>query len=170
MPEVKRYPENGLTMGQIKEIANERMEKWGKRWVIPAGWHFSFNKLKNSLGYCRYNQKTIQLSVYWLNRPKADLIKTIDHEIAHIIAGSLAAHGPEWKAIMLQMGHAPDRCSQVDPSVAGPKYKYGIFYENKLVKGYHNRPARKVYANLPTLYLLSDPVNTKGKLEIRQIG
>jgi hypothetical protein len=69
---------------------------------------------------------------------------------------------------MIEFGHAPDRCSSVEDHQR-PAYKFGIFYKDKLVKGYHNTPALKVFRSLPTLYLRGQP-ESKGKLEIKRIS
>jgi hypothetical protein len=162
-PTARRFPENGMTVAEIFQLAVSRMNMRS----VPAGWGFGFNRNKRSLGMCKYNKKIIELSLLWLNRPKADLIKTIDHEIAHILCPG-DGHGHVWKQKMIEFGHAPDRCSPVKDSQR-PAYKFGIFYGDKLVKGYHNRPSAKVFKGLPFMYLTSQP-ESRGKLVIKRIS
>jgi len=39
---------------------------------------------------------------------------TFWHELAHILAGWGAGHGPEWKRVMRRLGRVPDRCHRQD--------------------------------------------------------
>ena len=162
---IKRFPENSMTVAEIMQLAEERMIHWN----VPKDWTFRFNSLKNYIGYCRYRPKTIELSIHFLNRPVHQIIKTIDHEIAHIFAGNRAGHGPIWQQQMIRMGHNPEVKSVVDREKTGPVFKYGIFHGEKLVKGYHNRPAQKIVDRLPHMWVTGKP-QTKGQLVIKQIS
>lgn len=158
----KRFPKNDMTVQDIHNLALERLSYWG---VDPA-WSFKFNKLKNSVGICRYRPKTIELSIHFLNRSRDAIITTLDHEIAHIFCPG-DGHGPEWQQKMRDMGHAAERLAKVQTDER-PSYKYGIFHGDVLVKGYHNRPSAKVFAGLPFLYVTGQP-QTRGQLVVKKM-
>jgi predicted SprT family Zn-dependent metalloprotease len=74
-------------------------------------WTFTWNRRKRSLGLCRYHEKTIQLSVYFVRDNGIEAVReTILHEIAHALAGQPAGHGPAWKAVCRKIGCLPVRC------------------------------------------------------------
>ena len=54
-----------------------------------------------------------------LKRHPAALVPTLAHELAHAVVrarhgGRVRDHGAEWKSIMRRMGHAPERCHDMD--------------------------------------------------------
>lgn len=53
----------------------------------------------------------------WRRASPAERRQTVIHELAHILADAFAnrhtRHGPEWKAMMRQLGAEPDRCHLV---------------------------------------------------------
>ena len=102
-----------------------------------------------------------------MNRPRKEIINTIDHEIAHALLPPGIGHGPEWKQKMRDMGYAPSRIANVKNDER-PAYKYGIFHGDVLVKGYHNRPSAKVFERLPFMYVTGKP-QTRGQLVIRDL-
>lgn len=48
-----------------------------------------------------------------------ELIDTVRHEAAHVLAGQKAGHGPAWKAWAVRLGARPERCAP--PSVEAPE-------------------------------------------------
>src|SRR5262249_48938208 len=75
------------------------------------GWRFTWNRRKRSLGLCRYREKTIQLSIYFVRDNGLEAVReTILHEIAHALAGEDAGHGPLWKSVCRRIGCKPERC------------------------------------------------------------
>lgn len=74
-------------------------------------WNFAWNRRKRSLGLCRYSEKRIELSLYFVQgNGEGPVRETILHEIAHALAGEDAGHGPAWKAVCVQIGCKPERC------------------------------------------------------------
>lgn len=51
----------------------------------------------------------IRLSKYLVEIPREQVIDVILHEIAHVIAGHEAGHGPKWKAACIKVGANPRR-------------------------------------------------------------
>jgi predicted SprT family Zn-dependent metalloprotease len=63
----------------------------GKRWRLKL------NKRHTSLGRCDFDQKVIELSIYFIDHNNADAVgEIILHEIAHALAGDTAGHGSLW--------------------------------------------------------------------------
>jgi predicted SprT family Zn-dependent metalloprotease len=76
------------------------------------GWSFRFNRSKLNLGLCRWGVRTIELSVYFVERNPLEAVRqTLLHEVAHALAGRQAGHGPAWKAVCLRIGARPERLS-----------------------------------------------------------
>jgi predicted SprT family Zn-dependent metalloprotease len=78
-------------------------------------WHFAYNRRKQSMGFCRYGMKTIELSGFLVARNGAEEIHdTILHEIAHALVGPGHGHDAVWKRKCLEIGARPVRCGQAD--------------------------------------------------------
>jgi len=76
-----------------------------------AQWTFAWNRRKRSLGLCRYAEKRIELSLYFVQANGVEPVReTILHEIAHALAGEKAGHGAAWKAMCAVVGCRPERC------------------------------------------------------------
>jgi predicted SprT family Zn-dependent metalloprotease len=81
-------------------------------------WHFAYNRRKQSMGFCRYASKTIELSCYLVvqNGPE-EVEDTILHEIAHALVGPGHGHNTVWKRKCIEIGARPVRCGQADMPV-----------------------------------------------------
>lgn len=78
-------------------------------------WSFAFNRRKRAMGFCRYDIRTIELSIYFVERNGHDLIRdTLLHEIAHALVGPDHGHDAVWKRQCLAIGAKPVRCSHAD--------------------------------------------------------
>lgn len=78
-----------------------------------SDWRFRFNRRKRAMGLCRYEMKTIELSIHFvLRNDQAQVVDTILHEIAHALAGYAAGHGAKWRRICRQIGASPQRCGE----------------------------------------------------------
>jgi hypothetical protein len=156
-----------MTKGEILQLTFSLMAKHN---LLEKGWSFKWNNRKRCWGLCSYAKKEIQLSqVMFVETVKYEDVKnTILHEIAHALTPG-HKHGPVWRMKCREIGCSDDRTASYEgkPTFA---YQWGIFYENKLVKGYLRRPSDKVFRSLPTMYLRSAPAETKGKLKIKQIS
>ena len=151
---------------EIQELALELMSLHG---LIENGWSFSWCKRKTCWGLCNYTKKSIQLSSFLFTPDvKYQSVKeTIIHEIAHALT-PFHGHDWVWQMKCREIGGNPSRTASYERKPED-LYKWGIFYENELVKGYHRKPAETVFRRLPTMYLKCDPKNTKGKLTIAEI-
>lgn len=92
--------------------ATERVEKLMREHGL-SDWRFQFNRRKRAMGLCRYEAKTIELSIHFVTRNDAASVEdTILHEIAHALAGHAAGHGPRWRRVCAKIGAEPRRCGQ----------------------------------------------------------
>lgn len=74
---------------------------------VPLYWSFGFDNGKRRYGICNFAKKAITVSKYYVTSPQVtlgDVKNLILHEIAHVLAGPGAAHGPEWKRIARRIG------------------------------------------------------------------
>ncbi len=103
-------PERYARRQQARQLALELMVQHGL-----TGWIFAFNKRKRGLGLCRYTTKTIELSIYLVDRNSLDEIRdTILHEIAHALVGPDHGHDEVWKRKCIEIGARPERCGEAD--------------------------------------------------------
>jgi SprT protein len=88
-------------------------------------WSFGFDKARNRFGCCNYTLRTITLSEHIVGVNTLDrCIETVQHEVAHALAGYDAAHGPVWKTHARAVGLAnPKRCCSVADVAAVAKYR-----------------------------------------------
>ena len=89
----------------------EEIEATAKRLFAQHGlhdWTFIFNNTRRAIGMCNYTSKKISLTKkYAMAMTRAQIMNTLNHEIAHALAGYEAGHGPKWRAIAKQLGATP---------------------------------------------------------------
>jgi len=91
---------------QARQLALDLMQQYRL-----AHWTFGWNRRKRSLGLCRYAERRIELSFYFVQANGEEPVReTILHEVAHALAGEKAGHGPRWKAMCAVVGCKPERC------------------------------------------------------------
>lgn len=79
------------------------------------GWTFKWDRATKRMGQTNYTRRTLSLSLPLFSIPEniAQVADTILHEIAHIIAGFDAGHGPAWRHTAVMVGAKPQRCGSV---------------------------------------------------------
>lgn len=93
--------------------AIELINEFKERGLIEKEWSFAWNKRKCALGVCNYKYKIIFLSTeHVIYGTEAEIEDTIRHELAHILAGNKAGHGPEWIKACKITGAKPKRCAE----------------------------------------------------------
>jgi predicted SprT family Zn-dependent metalloprotease len=103
-------PERYARRVAARKLALELMARHGL-----IGWSFDLNRQKRTLGLCRYGTKTIELSIYLVDRNDPEVVReTILHEIAHALVGPGHGHDRVWKAKAIEIGARPERCGQAD--------------------------------------------------------
>jgi predicted SprT family Zn-dependent metalloprotease len=107
-----------------------------------AAWTFGWNWRKRALGLCRYRERRIELSRWFVQANGEEMVReTVLHEIAHALAGEKAGHGAKWKAMCLRVGCKPERCDKGEAVM--PKGRWGATC-GSCGKEYwrHKRPAK----------------------------
>lgn len=84
------------------------------------GWKFEWDRAKKRYGCTHYGHpKRITLSRPLTElRTQEQVERTIKHELAHVLAGAKAGHGPVWRAHARALGIPAVRCSN-DVSIPG---------------------------------------------------
>src|SRR5947209_15800968 len=91
-----------------RELAHELIARHGL-----FGWGFAFNHRKRAMGLCRFAARTIEVSVYLVERNDLDEVRdTLLHEIAHALVGPGHGHDAVWQAKCREIGARPQRCGQ----------------------------------------------------------
>ena len=81
-------PTGGATMQQVENHAAELLERHLNTGAPATWWRFRFETATSPAGICRYNTRTIALSVSFVLRASWDDIRdTLLHEVAHAIVG-----------------------------------------------------------------------------------
>jgi predicted SprT family Zn-dependent metalloprotease len=79
------------------------------------GWSFAFNRRKEAVGLCVFDRRTIELSIYFVERnPEEEIRDTILHEIAHALVGAQHGHDKVWQEKCSEIGARPERCGHAD--------------------------------------------------------
>jgi len=158
-----------LHIDMVNKAVAKALEVSGRN-ILLEGWVFKYSKALKCFGMCHYNTKTITLS-----EPLADsssyaaVMDTITHEIAHVLAGHAAGHGPTWVEIHKSMGGPGTRttlfCKEQEDLIAS-KYKWHVI--NTLDGTVAYRYLRKPRTNWSTAYIRGKP-ETLGKLVLRAV-
>ena len=95
-----------------EKTLNKILDDFKQKGLISKKWKFKWSNSKRVLGLCDYVNKTIYISRYHAKySSRSNVIDTMNHEIAHIIAGSKAGHGDKWKRACSLTGARPEaRC------------------------------------------------------------
>ncbi len=97
-----------MTLYDVQQMALELM---GEHAELDS-WKFKFDNAKGRCGQCRYRQREISISRYYVGLNDADNIRdTLLHEIAHALVGSGHGHNRTWKMMARKVGARPIRCA-----------------------------------------------------------
>src|SRR4051794_12385578 len=97
-----------MEFGEAERAARDLMLLFGL-----ADWDFAWNWRKRALGLCRYRERRIELSRWFVKANGEEMVReTVLHEIAHALAGEKAGHGDRWKAMCVKVGCKPERCDR----------------------------------------------------------
>jgi predicted SprT family Zn-dependent metalloprotease len=104
-PKAKTISLVGREPLRTTSAAQKIMKDTFKSHALP-GWTILFaeHTVKRA-GSCSYRTKTIRINKLYATRvEEKELNNTVLHEIAHMIAGQGAGHGPKWKQIAKEIG------------------------------------------------------------------
>lgn len=108
-----------------------------------TGWRLVFDsRPKRRLGQCRYGPKEIAISSFHVDgtSPLESVLNTLRHEVAHILAGSKAKHGPIWRSWARKVGADPSRCGSIDAEhMPAKKWELVCRNCNKVLAKRHRR-------------------------------
>lgn len=84
-----------MDLEKAETMASDLMRGHG---IAARGWYFDWDRAVKRLGAAHFRTKRITLSrpLTELN-DEASVRNTILHEIAHVLAGAQAGHGPQWR-------------------------------------------------------------------------
>ena len=147
-----------MTHYEVSRYANSRLPLFMLNGTISKDWTFQWGRGRHQLGCCRYRSKQILVSKYYVEVACDEDIKdTINHEIAHIIAGHRAGHGPEWKQACSVTGAKPVRCGK---TVDIPSKYVGtcptckcVYKANRVLKEMNRRICAKKACQKPGVYV-----------------
>ena len=78
-----------MEFAEAEMLGRELMRLFG-----VGDWSFGWNWRKRALGLCRYRERKIELSRWFVKANGEGIVReTILHEIAHALAGEKAGHG-----------------------------------------------------------------------------
>lgn len=73
-------------------------------------WTFTYNRRKRAMGFCCYSERTVELSIHFVEHNDMDaIVDTLLHEIAHALVGPEHGHDEVWKAKCREVGATPSR-------------------------------------------------------------
>lgn len=79
--------------------------------ITEPGWTFGFDNAERRMGLCSYTNQSITVSRHFAAAATdAQVRDVILHEIAHVLAGHRAGHGPRWKVVAARLGATPKSC------------------------------------------------------------
>lgn len=156
-----------MNASEIERLVTDLMSEHG---LIQQGWTFGWNRQASTFGLCIYSKKQIQFSsVRMLAETLEGARSTALHEIAHALTPG-AGHGPEWVAKAEELGLRNPKPSRrpTGPLETEDLYKWGVYYGDRLIKGFLRRPTDKWIAQLPNKLVVGKP-ESKGQLRLVRI-
>jgi len=143
----------------------------------PDKWEFAWSRAKRTFGICvypHYTKKGYQKGKIKLSKivtevePIESVLNTIQHEVAHAIAGFKAGHGPQWVAAAKSIGMKnPKRLADTsDEYHETVKPLWVMVYKTEIVKKYYRRPGHRTFYGLNRMSIRGRKSETLGKLQI----
>jgi predicted SprT family Zn-dependent metalloprotease len=72
------------------------------------------DRLRTSAGRADFAGRAIELNPRLLDRHPAELVPTLAHELAHLVAGPRARHGPRWRVVIEALGFRAQACHRLE--------------------------------------------------------
>lgn len=138
-------------------------------------WGFRFNERKNMVGLCNVRKKILEISKphaeILLKRNKGELVRTILHEIAHVLALDAVnykkvekPHGPIWQGYCEVLG-IPDERAGVDLDYVLDGYRYALQNREtgEIYQKYFRKPKKHDFSKA---WIRGKKGKTLGKLQL----
>lgn len=108
-----------------------------------SDWKIAWSRAKKTHGLCNYTTRTLTFSaVAFAHIDESEVRNTILHEIAHALAGPLAAHGWKWQQIHRQIGGTGAQYVSQTAAKAIPVAWVGKCRNGHVNSGQHRAPLR----------------------------
>jgi predicted SprT family Zn-dependent metalloprotease len=142
-----------MKAADAKQLANQLMDEHLDGGFYE-GWKFAWSNRKRGYGHVNYTRKILYLSRPLTVLNDYDQVRdTILHEIAHVLAGPAANHGPYWKRVARSLGAVPQACvdgAKLPPTFIGTCPGCGKkFHRFRRTAGSHQLRAARVRRAVP---------------------
>ena len=108
---VEAGPTGGATMQQVEDHAAELLERHFNTGAPATWWRFRFETATSRARICRYNTRTIALSVSFVLRASwNDIRDTLLHEVAHAMVRHGHGRDTVWQTAARRIGCTANRC------------------------------------------------------------
>ncbi|MEU2202891.1 SprT-like domain-containing protein [Microbacterium oleivorans] len=105
-----------MELHEVETLARTLMDEHG-----ISDWTFAFDRATTRMGLCSWKNLRISVSRHYVEHADEVHVRdTLLHEIAHVLAGPAAKHGPYWKAAARRIGATPKACG-TNPFVAATR-------------------------------------------------
>jgi predicted SprT family Zn-dependent metalloprotease len=125
---------------ETRQLAQQLLAQHGDPSLAEQGWTFEFSNKRREIGTCRYNNKVINVSKWYIDSHPDQIKDTILHEIAHALTferyGGNHGHNHAWRMMCIEVGANPTRTTDLtdQPSVMGAtfngNYNYTVSCQN----------------------------------------
>lgn len=161
-----------ITERSIKTTFSEelaRAQNLCPKWVHPSS-GLVINRAKTAYGKANTKGQVFISQVFIGTEAHDDLLDTIRHELAHLIAGIPARHGPEWKRRARQLGAKPRSANRagtecLKKNMARPLTLWAITTDGERIKLGTRHHRNKKYTGYR--YDQDKPYLTRRRMSIR---
>lgn len=156
-----------MTEYKILELLNKAFDKALEvtgRNLRSEGWSTGFNTRKRTLGLCKYNTKTIEISTVLCKAiSEEEVYDTCLHEVAHALCTYKDGHNAKWKRTFLLLGGSGTRLfdGKIDGEEIGANYFLIDSRNGEQIAHYFRKPSR----NFDTCIVKGDKTSL-GKLKV----
>lgn len=143
-----------------------------------AGWSFGWDRALHRLGCCRFRERRITLSHYfveaYLEKDRFQVWRTLLHELAHALAWERrrhAGHGAVWRAYCRKLGLVDETvttpCDDFTPARLQHPPRFALVHaETGEVFATYRRAPRRTPAQWRRCYIPGRKDETLGKLRV----
>lgn len=131
-------PENiNVTKGMVETLGYNALHGYD-----VFNWKITWGNRKNAMGVANHRTKTIELSNFVFDKlvDKREMLDTVLHEVAHVLAGGKAGHNYVWQSWCIKIGAKPEACyKQSDLNIKQGDLKYSTVCNVHGVQSHYSR-------------------------------